>query len=142
MLDAQLDAVYSALKLIGFADIDIVIAETGWPSKGDPGQVGLDVDSAAEYNKKLVQHVSSMVGTPLMPNRTFETYIFGLFNENLKLGPVNERNFGLFNPDFTPVYDIGILRPKIAASAASKHCHNTKYLFMMMLLLLGLILTR
>ncbi|KAK1366425.1 Glucan endo-1,3-beta-D-glucosidase [Heracleum sosnowskyi] len=140
MLDAQLDAVYSALKLIGFADINIVIAETGWPSKGDPGQVGLDVDSAAEYNKNLVQHVTSMVGTPLMPNRTFETYIFGLFNENLKPGPVNERNFGLFNPDFTPVYDIGILRPKIAASAASKHCHNTRYLFMMIVLYVTFVL--
>ncbi|XP_074354619.1 glucan endo-1,3-beta-glucosidase-like [Apium graveolens] len=140
MLDAQLDAVYSALKLIGFADIDIVIAETGWPSKGDQGQVGLDVESAAEYNKKLMQHVTSMAGTPLMPDRTFETYIFGLFNENLKPGPVNERNFGLFHPNFTPVYDIGILRPKIAASAASKHGDNTKYFFMLMLLCLTFVL--
>lgn len=112
MLDAQLDAVHSALKLIHFDDIDIVIAETGWPSKGEPGQLGVDVESAAEYNRKLMQHVTSGVGTPLMPNRTFETYIFGLFNENLKPGPTSERNFGLFQPDMTPVYDIGILRKK------------------------------
>ncbi|WOH06646.1 hypothetical protein DCAR_0626074 [Daucus carota subsp. sativus] len=135
MLDAQLDAVYSALKVIGFADIDIVIAETGWPSKGEPGQVGVDVESAAEYNKKLVLHVKSMVGTPLMPNRTFETYIFGLFNENLKPGPINERNFGLFHPNFTPVYDIGILRTEVFASSVCKHCHDTKYLFMISMLL-------
>ncbi|KAG5566911.1 hypothetical protein RHGRI_002459 [Rhododendron griersonianum] len=32
-----------------------------------------------------------------MPNRTFETYVFSLFNEDLK--PSNlERNFGLFRP--------------------------------------------
>ncbi|KAL8148449.1 glucan endo-1,3-beta-glucosidase-like isoform X2 [Apium graveolens] len=112
MLDAQLDAVHSALKLIHFDDIEIVIAETGWPSKGEPGQLGVDVGTAAEYNTKLMQHVTSGVGTPLMPNRTFETYIFGLFNENLKPGPTSERNFGLFQPDMSPVYDIGILRKK------------------------------
>ncbi|KAL3521673.1 hypothetical protein ACH5RR_019822 [Cinchona calisaya] len=111
MLDGQLDAVFSALKLLDFSDIEIVIAETGWPSKGDVGQVGVDPDMAAEYNRNLMQHVTSGIGTPLMPNRTFETYIFALFNEDLKPGPTCERNFGLFQPDMTPVYDIGILRP-------------------------------
>ncbi|KAG9142365.1 hypothetical protein Leryth_016848 [Lithospermum erythrorhizon] len=112
MLDAQLDAIYSAMKLLGFHDdIEIVIAETGWPSRGDPGQFGIDQETAAAYNRNLIQHVSSGVGTPLMPHRTFETYIFALFNENLKPGPTCERNFGIFQPDMTPVYDIGILRP-------------------------------
>ncbi|XP_077224694.1 glucan endo-1,3-beta-glucosidase-like [Tasmannia lanceolata] len=117
MLDGQLDAIYSAIKLLGFKDVDIVIAETGWPSVGDPGQVGVDLESAAAYNGNLVRHVTSGVGTPLMPNRTFETYIFSLFNENLKPGPTSERNFGLFRPDMTPVYDInGILRHKAKES--------------------------
>ncbi|KAK3034736.1 hypothetical protein RJ639_032689 [Escallonia herrerae] len=102
MLDGQLDVVFSALKLLSFSDVDIVIAETGWPSKGELG--------AAEYNGKLMQHATSGVGTPLIPNRTFETYIFALFNEDLKPGPTCERNFGLFQPDMTPVYNIGILR--------------------------------
>lgn len=117
MLDAQLDAVFSALKLLGFDDIEIVIAETGWPSEGDSSQVGVSPDSAADYNANLVRHVMSGNGTPLMPNRTFETYIFALFNENLKPGPTCERNFGLFRPDMTPVYDVGILRPTVAAAA-------------------------
>ncbi|KAG8390431.1 hypothetical protein BUALT_Bualt01G0082600 [Buddleja alternifolia] len=110
MLDGQLDAVFSAIKHLGFTDIDVVIAETGWPSKGEPGQVGVDAKTAAEYNRKLMQHVTSGIGTPLMPNRTFETYIFALFNEDLKPGPTSERNFGLFDPDLTPVYNIGILK--------------------------------
>ncbi|XVF12699.1 hypothetical protein REPUB_Repub08aG0141700 [Reevesia pubescens] len=108
MLDAQLDAVFSAMKFLGFNDLEIVIAETGWPSMGDSTQVGVDAKTAAEYNGNLMKHVTSGAGTPLMPNRTFETYIFALFNEDLKPGPTCERNFGLFRPDMTPVYDIGI----------------------------------
>ncbi|XP_023923215.1 glucan endo-1,3-beta-glucosidase [Quercus suber] len=111
MLDAQLDAVFSAMKLLGFEDLDIVIAETGWPSEADSAQVGVSPENAAEYNGNLMRHVNSGAGTPLMPNRTFETFIFALFNENLKPGPISERNFGLFRPDMTPVYDIGIMRP-------------------------------
>ncbi|KAB2069576.1 hypothetical protein ES319_A08G102600v1 [Gossypium barbadense] len=121
MLDAQLDAVFSAMKLLGFDDLEIVIAETGWPSMGDATQFGVDAKSAAEYNGNLMRHVTSGVGTPLMPNRTFETYIFALFNEDLKPGPTCERYFGLFRPDMTPVYDIGILRPTVAAAANIEH---------------------
>ncbi|XP_039050743.1 glucan endo-1,3-beta-glucosidase isoform X2 [Hibiscus syriacus] len=116
MLDAQLDAVFSAMKVLGFDDLEIVIAETGWPSMGDSTQVGVDANVAAEYNGNLMRHVSSGAGTPLMPNRTFETYIFALFNEDLKPGPTSERNFGLFRQDMTPVYDIGILRPTARSS--------------------------
>lgn len=124
MLDAQLDAVFSAMKLLGFSDLEIVIAETGWPSEGDPTQVGVDPKSAADYNGNLVRHVNSRAGTPLMPNRTFETYIFALFNEDQKPGPICERNFGLFRPDMTPVYNIGILRSTVAAAAADHHSNT------------------
>lgn len=117
MLDAQLDAVYWALKILGFEDLEIVIAETGWPTLGEAQQVGVDANSAKEYNKNLIHHVSSGVGTPLMPNRTFDTYIFSLFDENLKPGPICERNFGLFRPNMTPVYDIGLMRNTAAAAA-------------------------
>ncbi|OAY61233.1 glucan endo-1,3-beta-glucosidase isoform X1 [Manihot esculenta] len=109
MFDAQLDAVYSAMKRLGYEDVDIVVAETGWPSVGDPNQPGVSMENALSYNGNLVKHVNSRKGTPLMPNRTFETYIFSLFNENLKPG-ISEQNFGLFKPDLTPVYDVGVLR--------------------------------
>ncbi|KAF7830742.1 glucan endo-1,3-beta-glucosidase [Senna tora] len=120
MLDAQLDAVYSAMKVLGFQDLEIVIAETGWPTLGEAQQVGVDPNSAAEFNRNLIRHVSSGVGTPLMPNRTFDTYIFALFDENLKPGPICERNFGLFRPNMTPVYNIGLMR-NMVASAADGH---------------------
>ncbi|KAG6681455.1 hypothetical protein I3843_13G080600 [Carya illinoinensis] len=113
MFDAQLDAIYSAMKKLGYEDVDIVVAETGWPSVGDPNQPDVNLENALSYNGNLVKHVNSGKGTPLMPNRTFETYLFSLFNENLKPS-TSERNFGLFNPDLTPVYNVDILRNKQA----------------------------
>ncbi|KAE8722461.1 putative acyl-coenzyme A binding domain containing [Hibiscus syriacus] len=97
MLDAQLDAVFSAMKVLGFDDLEIVIAETGWPSMGDSTQVGVDADVAAEYNGNLMRHVFSGAGTPLMPDRTFETYIFALFNEDLKPGWHPTRTQGILS---------------------------------------------
>ncbi|PIA39123.1 hypothetical protein AQUCO_02700361v1 [Aquilegia coerulea] len=110
MFDAQLDAVYSAMKRLGYGDVDIVVAETGWPSIGEANQPAVNLENAVSYNGNLVKHVNSGIGTPLMPGRKFETYIFSLFNENLKPGLTDEKNFGLFKPDLTPVYDVGILR--------------------------------
>uniref|UniRef100_J3M2R7 X8 domain-containing protein n=1 Tax=Oryza brachyantha TaxID=4533 RepID=J3M2R7_ORYBR len=120
MLDAQLDAVHSAMRRLGFSDVDIVVAETGWPSAGEYWEVGAGAVLARDYNKNAIRHLGSGVGTPLMPNRTFELSIFSLFDENLKPGPVSERNFGLYHADMTPVYDAGILTvPQEVAPAAA-----------------------
>ncbi|KAH9766657.1 glucan endo-1,3-beta-D-glucosidase [Citrus sinensis] len=102
MFDAQIDAVYSAMRALGYSDVPIVVAETGWPSAGDPRESSATVDNAASFNWNLIQKVNSGKGTPLMPNKQFETYIFALFNENQKPGATSERNFGLFKQDFTP----------------------------------------
>ncbi|KAJ0101867.1 hypothetical protein Patl1_06392 [Pistacia atlantica] len=125
MFDAQMDAVYSAMKKLGYGDVPVVVAETGWPSAGDPDQPACTLENARSFNWHLVRQVKARRGTPLMPNRRFETYIFALFNENLKTGPTAERNFGLFNPDFTPVYDAGILKATKTPStpiAGKKYC--------------------
>uniref|UniRef100_A0A7N0UIS1 glucan endo-1,3-beta-D-glucosidase n=1 Tax=Kalanchoe fedtschenkoi TaxID=63787 RepID=A0A7N0UIS1_KALFE len=114
MFDAQLDAVHSAMARLNYSDVDIVVAETGWPSAGDAAQPAVNLANAMSYNGNLIRHVNSGKGTPLMPNRRFETYVFSLFNENLKESE-SERNFGLFRPDFTPVYDVGILKNTPAA---------------------------
>lgn len=109
MFDAMMDALHSAMKAIGYGDVNLVVGETGWPTSCD-GYEACSVANAATFNWHLVQHVSSRRGTPLMPNRRFETYLFSMFNENLKPGPNAERNWGMFQPDFTPIYDAGIMR--------------------------------
>ncbi|KAG6469498.1 hypothetical protein ZIOFF_074221 [Zingiber officinale] len=110
MFDAMLDAVHTAMNKLGYGDVDIVVGETGWPSAADNNQYGVSPEYAAAYNHRLVRHVNSGMGTPQMPNRTIETYIFALFNEDQKPGPLAERNWGLFQPDFTPVYNSGVMR--------------------------------
>ncbi|CAL5079385.1 unnamed protein product [Urochloa decumbens] len=119
MFEAQMDAVYSAMDKLGFGDVEIAVGETGWPSKAEDGQVGVSAAEAAEYNRYLIGEAAGGSGTPLMPKRTFETYIFSLFNENLKPGPVAERNFGLFEADLTPVYDVGLMKDGAVVKTAA-----------------------
>ncbi|XP_028806673.1 glucan endo-1,3-beta-glucosidase [Neltuma alba] len=138
MLDAQLDAVYSALKDLGFENLEIVIAETGWPTLGEAQQIGIDPSSAAAFNGNLVRHVSSGEGTPLMPNRTFDAYIFALFDENLKPGPICERNFGLFRPNMTPSYDIGLMKKTVTVTASAGASCGAFWLTVVALNLVGL----
>ncbi|KAF5443959.1 hypothetical protein F2P56_036472 [Juglans regia] len=108
MFDAQVDAVRSALNAMGFKDIEILIAETGWPYSGDSNEVGPSVENARAYNGNLIAHLRSMAGTPLMPGKSVDTYIFALYDENLKPGPGSERAFGLFKPDLSMTYDVGL----------------------------------
>jgi len=131
MFDAQLDAVYSAMKYLGYPGVDIVVAETGWPSVGDPTETGVSLQNAIAYNGNLIKHVTSMTGTPLRPNRYIQTYIFALFNEDLKPGPTSEHNYGLFKVDMTMAYDVGLLQ-----SPVSKLLHIFQFFFQIVQLVL------
>ncbi|VFQ62393.1 unnamed protein product [Cuscuta campestris] len=108
MFDAQVDAVRSALNAMGFNDVEIGVAETGWPYKGDSTEVGPSLENAKAYIGNLVAHLRSLVGTPLMPGKSVDTYLFALYDENLKPGPTSERSFGLFRLDSTMTYDAGL----------------------------------
>lgn len=106
LLDAQLDAVYAAMKALQYDDIKIVVSETGWPSKGDEAEKGAGEANAQGYNGNLVKRVLTGGGTPLKPNVSLDVYLFALFNENQKTGPTSERNYGLFYPNEEKVYDV------------------------------------
>ncbi|XP_027331264.1 glucan endo-1,3-beta-glucosidase 7-like isoform X2 [Abrus precatorius] len=116
MFDAQVDAVRSALDSMGFKNIEIVVAETGWPYKGDNDEVGPSLENAKAYNGNLIAHLRSMVGTPLMPGKSVDTYLFALYDEDLKPGPASERAFGLFNPDQSMIYDAGLSKQQTIPS--------------------------
>ncbi|XP_077246334.1 glucan endo-1,3-beta-D-glucosidase-like [Tasmannia lanceolata] len=109
MLDAQIDAVRSAIKAIGInRTVEIIVSESGWPSKGDPGDIGATPENAKTYNTRLILRGDSPVGTPMRPKEKVDVFVFALFNENQKEGSASERNFGIFNGDGSKVYEVDL----------------------------------
>ncbi|CAK9276378.1 unnamed protein product [Sphagnum jensenii] len=116
LLEAQIDTVYYAMEAIGFTDVRLAISESGWPTAGG---VGADLTNAEAYNNNLVKYILSGVGTPKMPQVFVPTYIFALFNEDLKPGPATERNWGLLYPNGSAAYTINLADPYTSSSSSS-----------------------
>ena len=110
MLDAQIDAVRSAIGALGFGNrsIEITVSESGWPSKGNPGDDAATPQNAKMYNTRLVERAQSNKGTPMKPKDHIDIFVFALFNENKKEGDESERNFGIFNGDGSKVYEVDL----------------------------------
>ncbi|XP_039115668.1 glucan endo-1,3-beta-glucosidase 11-like [Dioscorea cayenensis subsp. rotundata] len=108
MLYAQVDAVTFAIARMGYEGIEVRVSETGWPSKGDGDEIGATMDNARVYNRNLLLRQMENEGTPLKPNQKLDVYLFALFNEDLKPGPTSERNYGLYQPDGTLAYNVGL----------------------------------
>uniref|UniRef100_A0A0E0K5R7 glucan endo-1,3-beta-D-glucosidase n=1 Tax=Oryza punctata TaxID=4537 RepID=A0A0E0K5R7_ORYPU len=123
LLDAQLDAVFTAVSKLGnYNAVRVVVSETGWPSKGDAKEIGAAAANAAAYNGNLVRRVlSGNAGTPRRPDADMDVYLFALFNENQKPGPTSERNYGVFYPNQQKVYDVEfVLGGNSAGGGSSK----------------------
>ncbi|KAL9661966.1 hypothetical protein QQ045_026794 [Rhodiola kirilowii] len=120
MLYAQVDAVIFAMTRLGFGGLEVRVSETGWPSKGDSDEAGATVENAAMYNRNLFRRqLLGNEGTPLRPKNRLEVYLFALFNEDMKPGPTSERNYGIYRPDGTFCYNIGISTLSSTTSPAS-----------------------
>ncbi|WJX50040.1 hypothetical protein P8452_36401 [Trifolium repens] len=122
MLYAQIDAVYAAIKVIGYTNVEVKVSETGWPSNGDSDEIGATPQNAKLYNGNLLRRIEEKQGTPAKPLVPIDVYVFALFNEDLKPGPASERNYGLYYPDGSPVYNIGLqgYLPQMVVPSKSK----------------------
>lgn len=110
LLDQMLDAVIFAMKRLGYPDLRLFIAETGWPNGGDIDQIGANTYNAATYNRHVVKKLTAKppVGTPARPGKVIPAFFFALYNENQKSGPGTERHFGLLYPNGSNVYPIDL----------------------------------
>lgn len=114
MLHAQVDAVRAAVCRANYGKaVEVRVSETGWPSQGDADEAGATPENAARYNGNLMRLVAQGKGTPAAPGEPLQVYVFALFNEDQKPGPASERHYGLFKPDGTPAYDVGVKAPTI-----------------------------
>ncbi|KAI3996286.1 hypothetical protein MKX01_026754 [Papaver californicum] len=107
LFDAMTDAAYAAIEKVGGSSIDIVITESGWPSS-ENGNIAT-IPNAKTFVNNLISHVSGTSGTPKKPGKNIETYIFALFNENMKDGLPTEQHFGLYFPDMTEIFPVTFL---------------------------------
>ncbi|XP_074320841.1 glucan endo-1,3-beta-glucosidase 3-like [Silene latifolia] len=104
VFDAVIDAAYFAMSYLNFTNIPVVVTETGWPSKGDSSEPDATIENADTYNSNLIRHIINNTGTPKRPGMAISTYIYELYNEDLRPGTTSEKNWGLFESDGTPVY--------------------------------------
>ncbi|KAB5514210.1 hypothetical protein DKX38_028116 [Salix brachista] len=121
MFDAQIDAIYFALMALNFRTIKVMVTETGWPSKGSSKEKAATPDNAQTYNTNLIRHVINNSGTPAKLGEELDIYIFSLFNENRKPGIESERNWGLFYPDQTSVYNLDFSGKGVLEMPANKN---------------------
>ncbi|XP_059630050.1 probable glucan endo-1,3-beta-glucosidase A6 [Cornus florida] len=110
LLDQMLDSVVFAMAKMGYDNMRIAIAETGWPNGGDIDQPGANMYNAATYNRNLVRKMTATppIGTPARPGSVTPTFIFALYDENQKSGPGTERHWGLVQPNGRANYELDL----------------------------------
>ncbi|WOL10416.1 hypothetical protein Cni_G19171 [Canna indica] len=105
VLDAMVDAAYVAMRNLNVTTVPVLITETGWPANGSHREeLYATRDFASTYNSNLIRYVLDRAGTPLRPESTPSVYIYELFDEDMRPGPVSEASWGLFHGDGTPAY--------------------------------------
>lgn len=104
MFDAMVDATYNSIASYNFSGIPIVVTESGWPWFGGANEPDATIVNAETFNNNLVRHVLEGPGPPSQPSVPINTYIYELFNEDHKFGPVSERHWGLYFTNGSAVY--------------------------------------
>ncbi|KAJ4789836.1 hypothetical protein LUZ62_041082 [Rhynchospora pubera] len=119
MFDAMVDAAYYSMQALNVSGIPVVVTQTGWPWLGGSNEPDANVDNALAYNTNLIRHVLNNSGTPNQPGVQVSTYIYELFNEDLHIGPLSEKNWGIVFPNGTTSYSLTFERLALSNNAGS-----------------------
>ncbi|KAL7227074.1 hypothetical protein ACSBR1_022025 [Camellia fascicularis] len=123
MFDAMVDAAYNSMAAFNFSGIPIVVTETGWPWFGGANEPDATTENAETFNDNLIQRVLNGSGPPSQPTFPINTYIYQLFNEDMRPGPASERNWGLFYTNGTAVYSVSLITSDpISGNSSSVFC--------------------
>ncbi|PIM99311.1 Glucan endo-1,3-beta-D-glucosidase [Handroanthus impetiginosus] len=108
MFDALVDATYNSIAALNFSGIPVVVTETGWPRLGGANEPDATAENAKTYINNLIRRVSNDSGPPSQLTIPINTYIYELFDEDKRPGPVSERNWGVIFANGTTVYDLSL----------------------------------
>ncbi|CAL9758656.1 unnamed protein product [Musa acuminata subsp. burmannicoides] len=109
VLDAMVDAAYVSMRNLNFTGVPVLITETGWPHNGSRrDEPYATANYASTYTSNLIRHMLDRRGTPLRPEATPSVYIYELFDEDLRPGPLSEAHWGLFYGNGTPAYLLNV----------------------------------
>ncbi|XAR59948.1 Glucan endo-1,3-beta-D-glucosidase [Bertholletia excelsa] len=122
MLDAMVDATYNSMAAYNFSNIPIIVTESGWPWLGGSNEPDATIQNAETYNNNLIRRVLNGSGPPSQPKVPINTYIYELFNEDKRPGPVSEKNWGIFFGNGTAVYSLSFVASKQITGNASIFC--------------------
>ncbi|XP_061356109.1 glucan endo-1,3-beta-glucosidase 4-like [Gastrolobium bilobum] len=116
MFDAMVDATYYSIEALNFNGIPIVVTETGWPSFGGANEPDATAENAETYNNNMIRRVLNDSGPPSQPNIAINTYIYELFNEDKRNGPISEKNWGIFYTNGSTVYPLSFSASGISSA--------------------------
>ncbi|KAL3571355.1 hypothetical protein D5086_025259 [Populus alba] len=108
MFDAMVDATYYSIDALNMSGIPIVVTETGWPWLGGANEPDATADNAETFNNNMIRRVQNDSGPPSQPKFPINTYIYEMFNEDKRPGPVSEKNWGLFFTNGSSVYTFSL----------------------------------
>ncbi|KAI5068251.1 hypothetical protein GOP47_0016596 [Adiantum capillus-veneris] len=119
VFDASYDTLVAALEHAGFADMDIIVGEIGWPTDGF---IAATRQNAQKFNQGFLNHVLSNAGTPSRPNSVIKFYLFSLLDEDQKsIEPGNfERHWGIFQYNGVAKYPLSLPGSANAALASAQ----------------------
>ncbi|XP_023531646.1 glucan endo-1,3-beta-glucosidase 4-like [Cucurbita pepo subsp. pepo] len=122
MFDAMVDATYYSIDAFNFSGIPVVVTETGWPWSGGANEPDATIQNAGTYVNNLIRRVSNDSGPPSQPTIPINTYIYELFNEDKRSGPVSEKNWGILFSNGSTVYPLGLASGRATANSSTVYC--------------------